>query len=264
VLPYAEIRNMHADLLVCFWWKELERLLHENMFRRSIVCLYDHFSWTGGHHDLFNLECATKRADVIAVANTEIAQLMEVRKLTNGKPMFLVEDGVDTEHFSPYAMPPKLTLGWCGNSAAARGIIKGLPLVREAARRTGAELKVLDLSKGETLTHDQMPAWYATLSAYVCASAAEGTPNPVLEAMACGRPVITTKVGLTPRIVQDGVSGFFTERSVEGIEAAIEKLKRTDMEMMSRAARRAAMSYDWFHKMPAWDACLAAAMEYAL
>ncbi|WZB73295.1 glycosyltransferase family 4 protein [Achromobacter xylosoxidans] len=44
-----------------------------------------------------------------------------------------------------------------------------------------------------------MPAYYNSLDLYVCPSAIEGTPNPVLEAMACGVPVISTDVGIVPK-----------------------------------------------------------------
>lgn len=42
----------------------------------------------------------------------------------------------------------------------------------------------------------EMPDYYSSIDVYVCASITEGTPNPILEAMASGVPIVTTDVGI--------------------------------------------------------------------
>jgi glycosyltransferase involved in cell wall biosynthesis len=48
---------------------------------------------------------------------------------------------------------------------------------------------------------EDVPRWMAACDALVLPSWAEGTPNVVLEALACGRRVVATRVGGTPDVV---------------------------------------------------------------
>lgn len=46
---------------------------------------------------------------------------------------------------------------------------------------------------------------------FMLPSLTEGLPNVALEAFAARKPIVATRVGGTPEVVQDGVSGFLTE-----------------------------------------------------
>ncbi|MFW9897518.1 MAG: glycosyltransferase family 4 protein [Candidatus Thorarchaeota archaeon] len=52
---------------------------------------------------------------------------------------------------------------------------------------------------------------YNVLDLYLITSRAEGGPQALLEAMSTGVPVVSTKVGMVPELIQNGVNGFITE-----------------------------------------------------
>jgi len=55
---------------------------------------------------------------------------------------------------------------------------------------------------------DDMPELYRTLDLLVCPSLYEGFGLAAAEAMACGRPVVATRVSSLPEIVRDGETGL--------------------------------------------------------
>jgi glycosyltransferase involved in cell wall biosynthesis len=78
--------------------------------------------------------------------------------------------------------------------------------------------KIMKMIKNEhleghvTLTgpipHEDVPQYLNEMKLLVLPSYTEGLPNIVLEAMACGTPVLATPVGAIPDIVKDNETGF--------------------------------------------------------
>ena len=54
----------------------------------------------------------------------------------------------------------------------------------------------------------KMPLWMISADIFVHPSLSEGTPNSVIEAMACKLPVLATTVGDIPNIIEDGKDGL--------------------------------------------------------
>ena len=72
------------------------------------------------------------------------------------------------------------------------------------------ELKFADRKEGY-IPHDKMPDYYNTIDVYICASKNEGTPNPVLESMASGVPIISTNVGIVRDAFGEKQKNFILE-----------------------------------------------------
>jgi len=69
-----------------------------------------------------------------------------------------------------------------------------------------------------------MPELYNKAKMLVCASTVEGNPRVTIEAMACGTPVISTRVGIMPEVIQHGENGLLVDWDSEDLALAIEQL----------------------------------------
>jgi len=59
-------------------------------------------------------------------------------------------------------------------------------------------------------SHDEIATWMNACDVLCLPSLSEGLPNVVLEAMACGVPVVASRVGGVPEVVREGVNGLLT------------------------------------------------------
>ena len=64
--------------------------------------------------------------------------------------------------------------------------------------------------------------WYCAADVYCLASATEGWPNVLLEALACGTPVVATNTWGTPEIICSEDYGLLVERSAESIAQGLQ------------------------------------------
>jgi glycosyltransferase involved in cell wall biosynthesis len=87
----------------------------------------------------------------------------------------------------------------------------------------------------------------------------DNTPVSVLEAMACGACVVSTRVGGIPHLLQDGRDALLVKPDdSEAMASAVRRLLR-DHELalrISQNARRKAEQFDWSSVMPQWNSLL--------
>lgn len=146
---------------------------------------------------------------------------------------------------------------WVGSQVHAN--LKGYPILQQLEQlipdRLGitTDFRLVDSfgKQGARLSLKEMARWYRTGTIYLCASACEGTPNPVLESMASGLVIVSTPVGNVPELIRNGFSGIIVQRSVEsflsGIELALSgyrRLREKSLEVIAtRSWERQCRSY---------------------
>lgn len=75
------------------------------------------------------------------------------------------------------------------------------------------------------VNHDRLHKYYQKSDIFVLPSLSEGLSNVLMEAMACGLPVVTTNVGGNPELIKDKKGGFLVKpKEVNEISKAIQEL----------------------------------------
>jgi len=97
-------------------------------------------------------------------------------------------------------------------AAAAWNNEARLIIIGDGPERPALERLARDLGIGERVMlpgmTDEVAPFYGLADVFVLPSLSEGSPNVLLEAMACGLPVVATRVGGVPEIAADDVTAL--------------------------------------------------------
>jgi glycosyltransferase involved in cell wall biosynthesis len=128
----------------------------------------------------------------------------------------------------------------------ARALIVGDGPEMERLRRTATDLGI---APATSFTGSVADPRREIARAHVVAltSEHEGLPNALLEAMAMGRPVVSTAVGGVPELIRDGIDGFLVPDDPAAIAERIAGLllDKAEAERIGSAARERAAAYGW-------------------
>ena len=118
------------------------------------------------------------------------------------------------------------------------------PALREHAATGQIGIRILDPMSQEELT------WFLSAADVLAvASRHEGLPTVALEALACGIPVVGTKVGILPDVVKEGINGYLTD-SLNGLGESLERaLYQTDWSQ--EKCRDSVKQFGWDSVAPA-------------
>jgi sugar transferase (PEP-CTERM/EpsH1 system associated) len=230
----------------------------ENLFRRKLLeCLLSRFT-----------------DDVVAVSGQMKNFLVDDIKIPK-KKVRLIYNGIDTERFR-YSMDHRLNkrkeLG-IDDGVTVFGTVARLELVKDHDLLLRAfakiphflrsRIKLLIVGDGSLkdrligriresgLARDvqllgersDIPELLNAMDVYVLSSRSEGLNLTLLEAMSCRLPIIATKVGGNPEVVEHGVTGFLVPpgddvsliHAIRGMLDAPEEKKRMGLEGENRA-----------------------------
>lgn len=181
---------------------------------------------------------------VIFQNQDDLNEFVEYKLLKREKSKLVNGSGVNMQKFKPAPLPERITFFMLSRVMYSKGIREYLQAARQvkskhpearfmllgAVENIQDSLKMEDLSPyidkgiidyyGET---DDVASYYRQCSVYVLPSYREGIPRTVLEAMAMGRPIITTDAPGCRETVVDRVTGFLVP--VQDTEILVEKME---------------------------------------
>ncbi len=196
------------------------------------------------------LWAARRAAGIVTVCEALRTRLIELG--ADGRQIRTLRNGVDLVRFHPRdrddarrrygvdgAAPVLLSVGHLierkGHHLviAALAQLPGAKLLIAGDGPERAALELLAARQGVVervrflghMAHDELAAIYSAADLLVLASSREGWANVLLEAMACGTPVVASNVWGTPEVVADPAAGLLVApRTAEAFAAAIARL----------------------------------------
>jgi teichuronic acid biosynthesis glycosyltransferase TuaC len=134
---------------------------------------------------------------------------------------------------------------------------KGPLRVLEAVRKFGCKVAFLgrggqvpegvEVIVAKSVQHDELLYWLGAADCFILPSLSEGRSNAILEAMACGVPVVVSNLPFNAEFVTPACGALVDPLSTDSIAQGLEKVfDKTNAQIMRREARRIAegLSYE--------------------
>ena len=195
-------------------------------------------------------EFVIRESDAVTAVSADLARrTRESFCFSGSRPceILVIPNFVDTDLFHPSAAPdrvrgrghavhvsnfrPVKRVPWLlrAFALATRGTAATLTLVgdgpdQRACRELARELSISDrvIFLGE---RDALPELLAAADVFALTSSEESFGLSALEAMSCGTPVVATRVGGVPEVIEDGVTGLLSPvDDIEGFSRRLAQL----------------------------------------
>ena len=183
-----------------------------------------------------------KRASAVIVVSRFLARELETKLPSSRGKISVIDCGVDLERFQPRDQAEaRIELGWegegplflCVGSLTARKNVIRLARAFERLGRGSLVFLGDGPLRGELeglagvrvlgrIPHERVPTWLAACDVLCQPSLIEPFGQALLEAMACGRPVVATRLGGPPEFVPSAAGVLVDPTDEEEIAAALE------------------------------------------
>lgn len=241
---------------------DTESFIEEYIKPKTITtCVYDHL-FLDSDADFTTLLCS--QIENYYVSSGKLLGIYNALDLVY-KPKCIITDGIDLDMFYPKSLsrfdslPDRpLVVGWVGNSKWVgntddyKGVHTIIKPAVEQLQSEGYNIELLTSDRvNDIIPVDEMVDYYEKIDVYVCASKAEGTPNPALESMACGIPVISTDVGIIPDLFGEKQKALIMEeRSAECLKSKLRTLlgKPSLIKELSEENLESIKKWQWKYK----------------
>ncbi|MEP6518035.1 glycosyltransferase family 4 protein [Microcoleus vaginatus] len=266
-----------ADVVVATWWETAEWVAKLSPRKGAKAYFIQ-------HHEIF---------DYLPQGRVEATWMLPMHKITisewlvdlartkyGDRQVSLAPPTVDTKQF--YACPrnkqsvPTVglmysTVYWKGTDIALKAFslaAENIPNLRLVAFGTEAPSPELPLPANAEYViqpdQDKIKDYYSKCDAWLLASRSEGFGLPIIEAMACRTPVISTPAGAAPEILSGGTGILVRPEDPQEMAKAIEsicQLRNSKWQAMSEAAYAKVNNYTWEDATDHFEAGLKVAID---
>ena len=223
------------DVIFAFFWYDMllrGKLVKNLDLRKVCVDVQSHNSWLKRGIELDDVEMLLSNFPSVGFSSKKL-----MRKFPRLKNKFYTPSGFDPRRFKPSPLPQfdgTLKICWAGDPETSHhGDVKGYYEYIRPAIEKFDDVELITASKQNRIPHNQMGSFYSRGHLYLNFSSSEGTPMPLLESMACGRPVITTNVGISEEVLVDGENGWLVTRSLNALVDAIDECRKNFSELQN-------------------------------
>lgn len=260
-LPVVDEDVPDADVVVATWWETAEWVAALSPEKGEKIYFIQ-------HHEVFTRHVDRCRATYSLplhkiVISRWLKELMQAEYGATSVDMIFNSVDRGQFHSGPRGKQAVPTIGLLYSTEGIKSVGVAFDAVEKIRRVLGSikviafgaetESSVCPLPEGTSFYHlpsqDSIRDLYGRCDVWICGSTSEGFHLPPLEAMACGCPVVSTKVGGPMDIIREGHNGYLVEvgdsagladRSLSILRAPEDVWRR-----MSKAAIETALSYSW-------------------